>query len=116
MKMTIPQIRSDAALAVTLPIAVHRPARRICAERAARGLPELSGTRLTALAHRAAMMPGKPAGHEKLQPPSMTRIIAVEERSQMARAPHLADKRRVALTATAAGRSLAGQVRMLREA
>jgi len=120
MKMTTSQIRSDADLAVTLRIAVSRLARRIRAERAANGLPELSDTQLAALAalaRHATMTPGELAAHEKVQPPSMTRVIAVlTERGLMARTPHPTDKRQVALTATAAGRSLVEQVRRLREA
>jgi len=118
--VTTSQIRSDTDLAITLRIAVSRLARRIRAERAAKGLPELSDTQfaaLAALARQAGMTPGELAAHEKVQPPSMTRVIAVlEERGLLARAPHPTDKRQVMLTATAAGRSLAWQVRRLREA
>jgi DNA-binding MarR family transcriptional regulator len=120
MKVTTSQIRSDTDLAVTLRIAVSRLARRIRAERAAKGLPGLSDTQfaaLAALARQAGMTPGELAAHEKVQPPSMTRVIAVlEERGLLARAPHPTDKRQVMLTATAAGRSLVGEVRRLREA
>jgi DNA-binding MarR family transcriptional regulator len=120
MRATTSQIRSDTDLAVTLRIAVSRLARRIRAERAAKGLPELSDTQfaaLAALARRAGMTPGELAAHEKVQPPSMTRVIAVlEERGLLVRAPHPTDKRQVMLTATAAGRSLVGKVRQLREA
>lgn len=120
MKVTTSQIRFDADLAVTLRIAVSRLARRIRAERAANGLPELSDTQFAALAalvRHSAMTPGELAAHEKVQPPSMTRVIAVlTERGLMTRAPHPTDKRQVALTATAAGRSLVEQVRRLREA
>ena len=115
MKVTTSQIRSDTDLAVTLRIAVSRLARRIRAERAAKGLPGLSDTQfaaLAALARQAGMRPGELAAHEKVQPPSMTRVIAVlEERGLLARAPHPTDKRQVMLTATAAGRSLVGEVR-----
>jgi DNA-binding MarR family transcriptional regulator len=120
MKMTTSQIRTDADLAVALRIAVSRLARRIRAERAAKTLPELSDTQFAALAalvRNAVMTPGELAEHEKVQPPSMTRAIAVlEERGLLARAPHPTDKRQVALTATAAGRSLVEQVRRLKEA
>jgi DNA-binding MarR family transcriptional regulator len=117
MKMTTLQIRADADLAVTLRIAVGRLARRIRAERAARGVPELSDTPLAALVRHAAMTPGELAEHEKVHPPSMTKVIAVlEERGLMVRVPHPTDKRQVALSATAAGRSLVEQVRRLREA
>jgi len=118
--VTTTPTRSDTDLAVTLRITVSRLARRIRAERAAEGLPELSDTQfaaLAALARQAAMTPGELAAHEKVQPPSMTRVIAVlEERGLLARAPHPTDKRQVILTATAAGQSLVGQVRRLREA
>ncbi len=120
MKVTTSQIRSDIGLAVTLRIAISRLARRIRAERAAGGLPELSDTQFAALAalvRHGTMTPGELAEGEKVQPPSMTRVIAVlEERGLLARAPHPADKRQVALTATAEGRSLVEQVRRLREA
>ena len=120
MKVTTSQIRFEAGLAVTLRIAVTRLARRIRAERAAQGLPELSDTQFAALAalvRHATMTPGELAEHEKVQPPSMTRAIAVlEERGLVARAPHPADRRQVALTATPAGRSLVEQVRRLRDA
>jgi DNA-binding MarR family transcriptional regulator len=120
MKVTTSQIRSDIDLAVALRIAISRLARRIRAERAAGGLPELSDTQFAALAvlvRHATMTPGELAEHEKVQPPSMTRVIAVlEERGLLTRAAHPADKRQVALTATAAGRSLVEQVRRLREA
>ena len=118
--MTTTPTRSDTDLAVTLRITVSRLARRMRAERAAEGLPELSDTQfaaLAALARQAAMTPGELAAHEKVQPPSMTRVIAVlEQRGLLARVPHPTDKRQVILTATAAGRSLVGQVRRLREA
>jgi DNA-binding MarR family transcriptional regulator len=120
MKVTTSQIRSDIDLAVTLRIAISRLARRIRAARAASGLPELSDTQFAALAalvRHTTMTPGELAEHEKVQPPSMTRVIAVlEQRGLLSRAPHPTDKRQVALTATAAGRSLVEQVRRLREA
>jgi DNA-binding MarR family transcriptional regulator len=120
MKVITSQIRSDIGLAVALRIVVSRLARRIRAERAAEGLPELSDTQFAALAalvRHAPMTPGGLAAHEKVQPPSMTRAISVlEERGLVTRAPHPADRRQVALTATPAGQRLVEQVRRLREA
>src|ERR1019366_7100517 len=96
--MTAPQTRSDAGLASALRISVSRLARRLRAERLARLEPEL-------------------AEHEKVQPPSMTRVIAVlEDRSLVMRAPHATDRRQVMLTATDQGRDLVQQSRRLREA
>jgi|SRR5690348_1628762 len=119
--MTTPQTRSDAGLASVLRISVTRLARRLRAERAAHGLqPELSDTQLGALAtleRHGAMTPGGLAEHEKVQPPSMTRVIAVlEERNLVMRAPHASDRRQVMLTVTDQGKELVQQSRRLREA
>ena len=119
--MTLPQSRSDAGLATSLRRSVSRLTRRMRAERAAQGLqPELSDTQLAALAaleKHSAMTPGELAEHEKVQPPSMTRVIvALEERGLIQRMPHPTDRRQVVLTATDHGRDVVRQVRQLREA
>ena len=63
------------------------------------------------------MSPGELAEHEKVQPPSMTRVIAVlEERKLVQRAPHPTDRRQVILTVTPEGRALVNRVRRRREA
>ncbi len=119
--MTTPQPRSDAGLATALRISVSRLARRLRAERIALGLqPDLSDTQLGALAtlvNHGPMTPGELAEHEKVQPPSMTRVITVlEERNLVRRAPHSTDRRQVVLTVTDGGRELVYQARRLREA
>jgi DNA-binding MarR family transcriptional regulator len=120
--MTTPQqTRSDAGLASALRISVSRLARRLRAERLAKGLePGLSDTQLAALAaleRHGDMTPGELADHEKVQPPSMTRVIAaLEERGLVMRGPHATDRRQVVLTATQAGRDVVQQSRRLREA
>jgi DNA-binding MarR family transcriptional regulator len=122
MKMTTPQqTRSDAGLASALRISVSRLARRLRAERLAKGLePGLSDTQLAALAaleRHGAMTPGELAEHEKVQPPSMTRVIAaLEERDLVTRGPHATDRRQVVLTVTQSGRDVVQQSRSLREA
>jgi DNA-binding MarR family transcriptional regulator len=121
MNMTTAQTRTDAGLATVLRISVSRLARRLRAERIAQGLqPELSDTQLaalTALAKHTSMSPGELAEHEKVQPPSMTRVIAaLEERSLVIRAPHPTDRRQVTLTVTEEGREVVQQLRRLREA
>jgi DNA-binding MarR family transcriptional regulator len=119
--MTTPQqTRSDAGLATALRISVSRLARRLRAERLAKGLePGLSDTQLAALAsleRHSAMTPGELADHEKVQPPSMTRVIAaLEELGLVMRAPHATDRRQVVLTVTARGREVVQQARRLRE-
>jgi DNA-binding MarR family transcriptional regulator len=120
--MTMPQqTRSDAGLASALRISVSRLARRLRAERLAKGLePGLSDTQLAALATleaHGAMTPGELAEHEKVQPPSMTRVIAaLEERGLVMRGPHATDRRQVVLTVTEPGRTVVQQSRRLREA
>jgi DNA-binding MarR family transcriptional regulator len=119
--MATSQTRSDAGLATDLRISVSRLARRLRAERIARGVAtELSDTQLAALAaleRHAAMTPGGLAEHEKVQPPSMTRVIAaLLERGLVTRAPHPTDGRQVMLTVTDQGRELVQQSRKLREA
>jgi DNA-binding MarR family transcriptional regulator len=115
------QTRSDAGLATALRISVSRLARRLRAERMAKGLePGLSDTQLAALSaleRHGAMTPGELADHEKVQPPSMTRVITVlEERGLVMRAPHASDRRQVVLTATEQGNAVVQQSRRLREA
>ena len=118
---TSPQTRSDAGLATALRISVSRLARRMRAQRLASGLePGLSDTQLAALAALVAhdvMTPGELADHEKVQPPSMTRVIAaLEERGLVLRAPHASDRRQVVLRPTDEGLEVVRQYRRLREA
>ena len=82
--------------------------------------PALSDTQLAALAtleRHGAMTPGDLAEHEKVQPPSMTRVIAALVDWQLVtRAPHPTDRRQVILTVTMGGRDLVRKVRRRREA
>ena len=120
--MTLQQQRSDAPLATALRISVSRLARRLRVERLVPELaePALSDTQLAALAtleRHGAMTPGELAEHEKVQPPSMTRVIAALVDWQLVtRAPHPTDRRQVILTVTAGGRDLVHKVRRRREA
>jgi len=118
--MTVTKTRSDAGLATALRISVSRLARRLRVERQAEGLASLSDTQLAALAvldRHGPMTPGELAEHEKVQPPSMTRVIAVlEERRLVMRAPHPTDRRQVVLTVTEQGRELVSQARRRRDA
>ncbi|MGA2827015.1 MAG: MarR family transcriptional regulator [Streptosporangiaceae bacterium] len=115
------QTRSDVGLATALRISVSRLARRLRVERAAHGMPEpeLSDTQfaaLSALERHSAMTPGELAEYEKVQPPSMTRVIAVlEERGLVMRAPHTTDRRQVVLTVTEDGRAVVLRARRRRD-
>jgi DNA-binding MarR family transcriptional regulator len=121
MKMTLQQ-RSDATLATALRISVSRLARRLRVERLVPELaePALSDTQLAALAtleRHGAMTPGELAEHEKVQPPSMTRVIAaLADWELVTRSPDPTDRRQVILSVTSSGRELVQQVRRRREA
>jgi|SRR5579875_397528 DNA-binding MarR family transcriptional regulator len=122
MNMTASQSKSDIGLATALRISVSRLARRLRVERMAHGVAgsDLSDTQFAALsvleAH-SAMTPGELAEHEKVQPPSMTRVIAVlEERELVRRAPHSTDRRQVVLTVTEEGRAVVQRARRRRDA
>ena len=120
--MTATRTRTDAGLATALRISVSRLARRLRAQRVTAGLTEavLSETQLAALSAlevHHAMTPGELADHEKVQPPSMTRVIAVlEERNLVLRSPHPTDRRQVILTVTEEGRGVVQRVRRRKDA
>ena len=120
--MTATRTRTDAGLATTLRISVSRLARRLRAQRAASGMTEavLSETQLAALSAlevHHAMTPGELAEHEKVQPPSMTRVIAVlTERDLVVKSPHPTDRRQVILTVTEEGRAVVHRVRRRKDA
>lgn len=120
--MTSTTSRSDSELATVLRISVSRLARRLRVERTAPdfGEPALSDTQLAALAaleRHTEMTPGELAEHEKVQPPSMTRVIAaLEDWGLVMRAPHPTDRRQKVLAVTDAGRDLVRKVRRRREA
>lgn len=123
MKMTTAtQNRTDAGLATALRISVSRLARRLRVERSEPG-PDgvvLSDTQLAALSaleRHGAMSPGELAEHEKVQPPSMTRVIAALcDLGLVTRQPHATDRRQVVLAVTSEGRSLVQRTRRRKEA
>jgi DNA-binding MarR family transcriptional regulator len=120
--MTLSTHRTDAGLATALRISVSRLARRLRVERTVPGLaePDLSDTQLAALAsleRHGAMTPGELADHEKVQPPSMTRVIAALVAARLVtREPHPTDRRQVVLTVTGTGRDLVNKARRRRDA
>jgi DNA-binding MarR family transcriptional regulator len=115
-------MQTDAALATAMRISISRLARRLRVERLGLGgtetvLSDIQLAALAALARHDSMTPGELAEHEKVQPPSMTRVIAVlEERGLVRREPHATDRRQVVLTVTGEGRDVVQRVRRRREA
>jgi DNA-binding MarR family transcriptional regulator len=115
-------MQTDAGLATAMRISISRLARRLRVERLGLGgtetvVSDIQLAALAALERHESMTPGELAEHEKVQPPSMTRVIAVlEERGLVRRAPHATDRRQVVLTVTPEGRDLVQRVRRRREA
>ncbi|MDL4772694.1 MULTISPECIES: MarR family transcriptional regulator [Thermomonosporaceae] len=125
--MTTPPTRNRAApapgLAEELRISIARLSRRLRTLRTAAdggSAGPLSLTQFAALAaieRNGSMTPRELADHEKVQPPSMTRVIAfLEERALVVRSPHPTDGRQVVLSATEEGRSLLKEERRRKEA
>jgi DNA-binding MarR family transcriptional regulator len=101
-----------APLASTLRDAIMRLNRRM---RQTRPLGDLTLTQisaLTSLGLAGALTPRELAEHERVQPPTMTKIIAkLEDRGLVQRTPHPTDGRQVVLHATEAGRAAVAEQR-----
>lgn len=96
---------ADAALASSLRISVSRLARRLRAQRSDDSLSPSQLGALTTLATHGPMAPSALAEHEKVQPPSMTRIIAaLESQGMVTRSVHPFDRRQAVVAVTDAGR------------
>ncbi|MCU1674224.1 MAG: transcriptional regulator, MarR family [Frankiales bacterium] len=108
---------TDTALASTLRLSVMRLARRMRAQRAETSLTLSQLAALATLERHGALTPGELAAHEKVQPPSMTRLLAVlEARELVTRAPHPTDGRQVVVTASPAGSAILREDRRRRDA
>lgn len=124
--MTTPPIRGRTASAPGLAEELRirsrgcRAAAHAAPSAAGGGPSPLSLTQFAALAaieRHGSMTPRELADHEKVQPPSMTRVIAhLEERGLVARSPHPTDGRQVVLSATEEGAALLADERRRKEA
>ncbi|GAA4906395.1 MarR family transcriptional regulator [Streptomonospora salina] len=111
------QIRTDAGLASVLRVTVGRLARRLRAQRPDASVSLGQGAALFTLARHGEMSPGELAEREKVQPPSMTRIVAaLEERGLVRRTKHPEDQRRQLVSITEDGRELVRADQRRREA
>jgi DNA-binding MarR family transcriptional regulator len=107
----------DAQLSSSLRIAVMRLARRLRAERSDEtlGLSQLSA--LATLERHGPLSPTALAELERIQPPSMTRVIAnLEERRLVGRQPHPSDRRQAVIAISEDGRRIVLEDRRRREA
>src|SRR4051812_20529045 len=72
---------------------------------------------LSTLQRHGPMSPGELAGHERVQPPSMTRVVvALEGLGLVTRSPHPTDGRQVVIELTPAAEELLGAEARAREA
>jgi DNA-binding MarR family transcriptional regulator len=110
-------VRPDAALAGALRDAIGRIGRRM---RHHAPHPELSLGQLAALRSLERLGPMSPtelATREKVQPPSMTKIVGrLLELGYVSRAPHAEDRRQVVVTISADGIALLDDDRRRRDA
>jgi DNA-binding MarR family transcriptional regulator len=103
-------------LAEALRDAITRLNRRV---RQARPVGDLTVTQLSALTSlelAGALTPRELADVERVQPPTMTKIVAkLEERGLVQRTPHPTDGRQVILSSTGLGREILGQYERVRD-
>lgn len=110
-------LRSDAGLASVLRVSLARLTRRLRRQAAAHTLTPTQFATLAAVERHSGITPGELAELEKVQPPSMTRVIAaLEERGLVARSPHPTDRRQVTVAVTDAAKALLKEERRLKEA
>ncbi len=101
-----------ARLAAALRIVLLRLSRRLRAERSDESLTLSQLSALSSLAHVGRCSPSALAELERVQPPSMTRIVAaLEEHGYAARAPHESDRRQAVLDLTPAGEAVLEETR-----
>lgn len=108
---------ADAELASELRMGVMRLARRLRQQRTESGLTLTQLSALGTLNRQGPCTPGELAALERVQPPSMTRVLAhLEERGLVTRTAHPSDRRQVLVSLTAAAHELITADRKRREA
>src|SRR3954471_4868256 len=107
----------SAALAHDLRLAVMRLSRRMRNQRVDRSRTPTHLSALSTLQRHGAMSPGELAAHERVQPPSMTRVVvALEGMGFVSRTPHPTDGRQVVIDLTPAALDLLSAEARAREA
>ena len=106
-----------AALAHDLRLAVMRLSRRLRNQRVDTSVTLTHLAALSTLKRHGPMSPGELAAHERVQPPSMTRVVvALEAMGLVTRTPHPTDGRQVVIDLTPAARELLDAEAQAREA
>ncbi len=94
-----------------------RLVRRLRAEKSDESLTLTQLSALASINRHGPLSPTALAERERVQPPSMTRVIAVlEGRGLVGRTPHPSDRRQSVITVTPAGEALLAEDRRRREA
>ena len=108
---------ADAALASRLRLSVMRLARRMRAERAETSLTLTQLAALATLERHGPLTPGELAAQERVQPPSMTRVVAsLHDAGLVTRSPHPTDGRQQLLAVAPSAVALLREDRRRREA
>src|SRR4051794_29999617 len=108
---------TDTALASTLRLSVMRLARRLRGMRADSSMTLSQLAALATLDRHGPLTPGGLAAHEKVQPPSMTRLLAVLETAGLVtRTAPPTDGRQVVMAVSAAGQAMLREDRRRRDA
>src|SRR3954454_1032399 len=106
-----------AALAHDLRLAVMRFSRRLRSQRVDTSVTLTHLAALSTLKRHGPMSPGELAAHERVQPPSMTRVVvALEGMELVTRTPHPTDGRQVVIELTPAAHDLLDAEARAREA
>jgi len=106
-----------AALAHELRLAVMRLSRRLRTQRIDTSVTLTHLAALSTLKRHGPMSPGELAAHERVQPPSMTRVVvALEGKGLVTRTPHPTDGRQVIIDLTPAAEALLSDEARAREA
>jgi DNA-binding MarR family transcriptional regulator len=117
MERLVSEPRTADDLAKTLREAIQRLNRRV---RQARPVGDLTFGQLSALTSillAGALTPRELADLERVQPPTMTKIVGkLEERGLVMRTPHPTDGRQVILAPTEQGRAIYAQFELQRNA
>jgi DNA-binding MarR family transcriptional regulator len=96
-----------AALAHDLRLSVMRFSRRLRSQRVDSSVTLTHLAALSTLKRHGPLSPGELAAHERVQPPSMTRVVvALERMGLVTRTPHPTDGRQVVIELTDAAEQL----------
>jgi len=110
MERSVAERATAEQLAISVREAIMRLNRRLRQARAVGDLTFSQLSALTSLQLAGALTPRELADTERVQPPTMTKIVGkLEERGLVARTPHPTDRRQVILAATEEGRAVYAQ-------